>query len=60
MTRSFEELVAEAEAVSVEGWDFSWLDGRATEERPSWGYQRGMGERLARASAALDVQTGGG
>lgn len=52
--------MAEAEAVSVEGWDFSWLDGRATEERPSWGYQRGMGERLARASAALDVQTGGG
>ncbi|MGP8300386.1 class I SAM-dependent methyltransferase [Streptomyces inhibens] len=60
MTRSFEELVAEADAVSVEGWDFSWLEGRATEERPSWGYQRAMGERLARASAALDIQTGGG
>ncbi|MFE1770006.1 class I SAM-dependent methyltransferase [Streptomyces sp. NPDC059008] len=59
-SRSFEELVAEAEAVSVEGWDFSWLEGRATEERPSWGYQRAMGERLARASAALDIQTGGG
>ncbi|MFI6765591.1 class I SAM-dependent methyltransferase [Streptomyces sp. NPDC050355] len=59
-SRSFEELVAEAEAVSVEGWDFSWLAGRATEERPSWGYQRAMGERLARASAALDIQTGGG
>lgn len=60
MTRSFEELVAEAEAVSVEGWDFSWLAGRATEERPSWGYQRAMSARLARASAALDIQTGGG
>src|SRR5438105_10290261 len=35
--KSFEELVDEAAAVSVEGWDFSWLDGRATEERPSWG-----------------------
>ena len=58
--RDFEELVAEAEAVSVEGWDFSWLDGRATEQRPSWGYARAMGERLARAEAALDVQTGGG
>jgi SAM-dependent methyltransferase len=46
--------------VSVEGWDFSWLDGRATEQRPSWGYQRAMGERLGRAAAALDVQTGGG
>lgn len=57
---SFDELVAEADAVSVDGWDFSWLDGRATEERPPWGYQRLVGERMARASAALDVQTGGG
>ncbi len=60
MERTFEELVAEAAEASVDGWDFSWLDGRATEERPSWGYQRLLGERLARASAALDVQTGGG
>ncbi|QHC26461.1 methyltransferase domain-containing protein [Streptomyces sp. GS7] len=60
MARSFEELVAEADAVSVAGWDFSWLAGRATEQRPSWGYQRQLGERLARASAALDIQTGGG
>ena len=60
MMRSFEELVTEADSVSVDGWDFSWLDGRATEERPSWGYQRAMGERWARASAALDIQTGGG
>ncbi|MBP2403642.1 class I SAM-dependent methyltransferase [Streptomyces syringium] len=60
MARTFEELVAEAETVPVDGWDFSWLDGRATEQRPSWGYQRTMGEHLARASAALDIQTGGG
>ncbi|WP_030059809.1 class I SAM-dependent methyltransferase [Streptomyces novaecaesareae] len=58
--RTFEELIAEAEAVSVDGWDFSWLDGRATEERPSWGYQRLLSERLGTATAALDVQTGGG
>jgi SAM-dependent methyltransferase len=60
MSRSFESLVAEAEEVSVEGWDFSWLAGRATEERPSWGYQRLLRERLAAATAALDIQTGGG
>ncbi|WP_236240111.1 class I SAM-dependent methyltransferase [Streptomyces sp. CC228A] len=59
-SRSFEELVAEAEAEPTEGWDFSWFEGRATEARPSWGYQRAMGERMARAAAALDVQTGGG
>jgi hypothetical protein len=58
--RSFEQLVAEAESVPVDGWDFSWLDGRATEQRPSWGYQRQMAARLARARAALDIQTGGG
>lgn len=60
MARDFDDLVAEAAAVSVDGWDFSWLDGRAIEQRPSWGYQRAMGERLATATAALDIQTGGG
>jgi SAM-dependent methyltransferase len=58
--RTFDDLVAEAEAAPMEGWDFSWLDGRATEERPPWGYQRLLAERLPRVSAALDVQTGGG
>lgn len=58
--RSFEDLVQEANNVSVDGWDFSWLDGRAIEERPSWGYQKSMGERMGRATAALDIQTGGG
>lgn len=60
MDRTFDELVAEAASEPVEGWDFSWLDGRATEERPSWGYARLLGERMARASATLDIQTGGG
>ncbi|MCY0922824.1 SAM-dependent methyltransferase [Streptomyces sp. H27-G5] len=60
MTRTFDHLVAEAESVSVDGWDFSWLDGRATEQRPSWGYQKLLGERLSRVSSVLDVQTGGG
>ncbi|MFI8434839.1 class I SAM-dependent methyltransferase [Streptomyces sp. NPDC079020] len=56
----FEALVREAGTVSVDGWDFSWLDGRATEQRPSWGYARAMADRLAHARAALDIQTGGG
>jgi hypothetical protein len=60
MARNFDDLVAEAAAADVSGWDFGWLDGRAVEERPSWGYQRLMSERLASAGAALDVQTGGG
>jgi SAM-dependent methyltransferase len=57
----FDELVAEVAAVPVEGWDFSWFDGgRATEERPSWGYARLIGERLATVDSALDIDTGGG
>ncbi|MBV2365895.1 methyltransferase domain-containing protein [Streptomonospora nanhaiensis] len=56
----FAALVAEAAAAPVEGWDFSWLAGRATEERPSWGYSRLIADRLARAESALDIDTGGG
>ena len=60
MTRSLAELIAEGDAVPVEGWDFSWFEGRATEERPAWGYARLLAERIGRAEAVLDVQTGGG
>lgn len=56
----FEHLLAEGEAADVTGWDFSWLDGRATEQRPPWGYVRLLSSRLSRVDAALDVQTGGG
>ncbi|MDT5341135.1 MAG: hypothetical protein QOE52_319 [Mycobacterium sp.] len=59
MQRTFDELVADADSVSVAGWDFSWLNGRATEERPSWGYQRLLHARLAEVAAALDIYTGG-
>ncbi|GAB7144921.1 hypothetical protein LRC484719_35200 [Mycobacterium riyadhense] len=52
--------MAEAESAPADGWDFSWLDGRATEQRPSWGYQRQLSGRLANATAALDLETGGG
>lgn len=56
--RTFDELVAEADAIDVSGWDFSWLDGRATEQRPSWGYQRLLKERLPHVRSALDLYTG--
>jgi SAM-dependent methyltransferase len=57
---TFDELIAEGDAVPVAGWDFSWFDGRATEERPAWGYARLLSERLRRAHAVLDIETGGG
>ncbi|MPZ28059.1 MAG: methyltransferase domain-containing protein [Micromonosporaceae bacterium] len=58
--QAFEELLAEGGSVPVRGWDFSWFDGRATEERPPWGYSRRLTGRLAGPRAALDLQTGGG
>ena len=58
--RRFEDLIAEAAAAPIEGWDFSWLDGRATEERPSWRYADLVAELGRRASSMLDVQSGGG
>ena len=61
----FEELLAEGDAVPTAGWDFSWFEGRASEERPPWGYARLLGERMSalagdQDAAALDLQTGGG
>ncbi|GAB3762246.1 class I SAM-dependent methyltransferase [Microlunatus parietis] len=58
--RPYEELVSEAAEADVTGWSFDWLDGRATEERPPWGYARLLAERLGRVASALDLDTGGG
>lgn len=58
--RTYEQLVAEARTADVDGWGFGWLAGRATEERPPWGYARLAAARLSRVRSALDVDTGGG
>ena len=58
--RTFDDLVAEAGAEPVDGWGFAWLQGRATEERPPWGYTRALVPRIEAAQSMLDVQTGGG
>jgi SAM-dependent methyltransferase len=60
MKSPFQDLVAEGASVPLEGWDFSWFDGRATEERPPWGYASLMADRMARVASALDIETGGG
>jgi SAM-dependent methyltransferase len=56
---TFEELLAEGESVDIDGWDFSWFDGRATEQRATWGYALLAADRLGSAHASLDVETGG-
>jgi len=58
--RTYDDLVAEAGAADVDGWEFSWLEGRATEERPSWGYAGRLAAAWRGARSALDLQTGGG
>jgi SAM-dependent methyltransferase len=60
MADTFSELVAEAVSAPIDGWDFSWLQGRATEERPSWHYSEMVADRIATATSMLDLQCGGG
>lgn len=60
VVRNYEDLVQEAAEADVTGWDFSWLAGRATEERPPWGYAGLLAEALGRATSAVDLDTGGG
>jgi SAM-dependent methyltransferase len=56
----FERLLDEANKVPTIGWDFSWFEGRATEERPTWGYSRMLIARIEHSRAMLELQTGGG
>ncbi|MCT1438214.1 class I SAM-dependent methyltransferase [Brachybacterium paraconglomeratum] len=58
--RPAEDLIAEAATADVDGWGFGWLEGRATEERPDWGYARLLADAVAGADVAIDLDTGGG
>lgn len=55
-----DRLIAEAAVADVDGWGFDWLDGRATEERPPWGYAGLLAGAVAGAELAIDLDTGGG
>jgi SAM-dependent methyltransferase len=56
----FDDLVDDAERTPIEAWDFSWLNGRAVEERPTWRYFDRVAERVPSVSALLEVQAGVG
>ncbi len=47
-------------AAPVEGWDFSWLAGRAEGSDPSWSYRDLARAHISRTDELLDVETGGG
>lgn len=56
----FDALVAEGDGAPAGTWDFGWLDGRATEERPSWRYFDRVAERVQSVTSVLEVQAGTG
>jgi SAM-dependent methyltransferase len=58
---TFEELVAEAQAAPVSGWDFSWLAARSSSEDPlPWDYRAEVARYAEEARSLLDMGTGGG
>ncbi|MFD8387302.1 hypothetical protein ACFV2X_54005 [Streptomyces sp. NPDC059679] len=60
ITAEYDELVAAAMEVPVEGWDFRWMSGRAEGSEPSWSYPETARAFIADADRLLDVDTGGG
>lgn len=48
------------EAATFEGWDFSYLKNRMTEEEPPWDYKKLAKNLVEKSKAVLDVATGGG
>ncbi len=59
-SRSFEELIAEADRASFSGWDFSWLKGRYIEGEVSWDYREKVLAKMKTSKRFLDMGTGGG
>jgi SAM-dependent methyltransferase len=60
MYPTFEQLIELGLAQELNGWDFSWLNRRTSEEPLPWDYERIARSRMAGAEAVLDIDTGGG
>jgi SAM-dependent methyltransferase len=56
----FDDLIAEAEARPVAGWDFSWLGDRMTVEPLPWDFDAIVAEAAQESPDLLDLGTGGG
>jgi SAM-dependent methyltransferase len=57
---SADEMITEALSAPLSGWDFSWLEGRAMESHPPWGYATLVQDAMEGARRVLDIDTGGG
>ncbi len=60
MDKTFDALLAEAQAETFEGWEFSHLTGRWWEEPPPWDYRQIVEGQMSHVSTLLDMGTGGG
>jgi SAM-dependent methyltransferase len=58
--KSFENLVQEAWTRGIQGWDWSYLDGRRTVETLPWDYPALARGYIAQAKSLLEIGTGGG
>jgi hypothetical protein len=54
------ELLAEAEATTFQGWDFSTLGDRLVLEPPDWDFEEMAANAAAGSTTMLDMGTGGG
>ncbi|MGH9064515.1 MAG: class I SAM-dependent methyltransferase [Acidimicrobiales bacterium] len=57
---TFDELVTEADAAPIRGWDFSWLDDRSRTAPLPWSYRYTVADRVSVSRVMLDMGTGGG
>lgn len=58
--RRFSELIDRATSTRIEGWHFSFLEGRQSTTPLPWSYEQLVTEHLTSATRVLDVDTGGG
>ncbi|WP_145804558.1 class I SAM-dependent methyltransferase [Kribbella amoyensis] len=58
--KPYEVLVEEAVSAGFSGWDFRWLEGRASSASPSWSYPEVAAAALGPDVRLLDIDTGGG
>ena len=60
MKKDFESLwLAEERAACMDGWDFSYLEGRCREDGPPWDYRAEIQKYLTPEKTLLDIETGG-
>jgi SAM-dependent methyltransferase len=60
VTKDFLKLIQDARAAKIEGWDFSYVEGRMISEVPPWSWREIILPHIKKSSYLLDMGTGGG